>query len=52
MPHPLNQTNIRPADLIPEPKIQPVIPFEFCMVEIVVAGGNDVAAPPSALPQL
>ena len=33
MPHPLNQTNIRPADLIPEPKIQPVIVFEFGVVD-------------------
>ena len=48
----LNQANIRPADLIPEPKVKPVIAFEFRVVEIVVAGCNDVTPPPAFDPAL
>ena len=43
----LNQSLIRPTDLIPEPKIQPVISLKFRVVEIVVTGRDDVAAPPA-----
>ena len=41
-----NKSLIRTTHLIPEPEIEPVITFEFCMVEIVVAGSDDVPAPP------
>ena len=43
----LNQPLIRPANLIPEPKIQPVITFEPRRMQIVVAGRDDVADPPT-----
>ena len=48
----LNQPFIRPADLIPEPEIKPVITLEFRVVEIVVAGCYNVAAPPAFHPSL
>ena len=39
----IKQALIRPHHLIPEPEIDPVIAFEFRVVEIVVAGSGDVA---------
>ena len=48
----LNQSLIRAADLIPEAEIEPVITFEFGVVEIVMAGGNDVTTPPSFDPTI
>ena len=44
--------HIRPADLIPESKVKPVIALKFRVMEIVVAGCNDVTPPPAFDPAL
>ena len=43
---------VRFANLVPKPKIQTVISFELRVVQIVVAGRDNMAPPPAFDPTL